>query len=57
MNEYKIVGISKPNKVKLKSLLYKSITELPIRTARKLAEQGVINIKNTDVLYQKLQLY
>lgn len=51
MNDYKIVGLSKPNKVKLSSKLKDKIIEMPLRITRKLHEEGVIRIQNPDTLY------
>lgn len=54
MNVFKIIGESKPNKIKLVSEINHSITELPKRVARKLADKGVIQIKNPELLYPNL---
>lgn len=50
MNNYKIVGLSKPNKVKLSSGIKDKIIEMPIRATRKLQEEGAIRILNPDTL-------
>lgn len=51
MNNYRIVGLSKPNKVKLSSRLRATTIELPVRITRKLYEEGAIRIENPDTLY------
>lgn len=54
MNNYKIVGMSRPRKVKLVSSATKKIIELPIRLARRMADQGAIKIENPETLYYRI---
>lgn len=54
MNVFKIIGESKPNKVRLKSISNRSTTELPKRTVRNMFETGIINIANPETLYVQL---
>jgi len=54
MNDYKIVGKSKPNKIRLRSYLQNKIIEIPTKAARRLYEQGLIRILNPDTLYTKI---
>jgi len=54
MNEFKIVGESKPSKVKLKSNTEDGITELSKRSARLMFENGIIKISNPDTLYYRI---
>lgn len=52
MYEFKIVGISKPNKIKLKSNMQSNIIELSKRRVRKMIETGLIKVTNPESLYQ-----
>ncbi len=54
MEVFKIIGESKPNKVKLRSTLNKSTTELSKRVARKLTDIGILKITNPESLYLNL---
>lgn len=54
MNEYKIIGISRPNNVKMVSSFTKKIVELPKRLARRLVDQGMIEIENPERLYTRI---
>ncbi len=54
MAAYKIVGESKPNKIKLLSSINKSIVEMSKRSARKMLENGIIKITNPEQLYLHL---
>ena len=51
MNVFKIIGESKPEKVKLLSYLNKAVTELPKRSVRKMVDNGLIKILNPESLY------
>jgi|GEM_PF-5468913 len=54
MNEHRIVGYSRPNLVRLKSLLRNNTFELPKRTVRRLMDEGIVKIQNPDSLYIKI---
>jgi len=54
MNEYKIIGVTKPNKVQLQSITAGSVTELPQKKARRLLESGSIHVTNPEQLYHQL---
>jgi len=54
MNEFRIVGESKPNKIKLKSVESLKITELPKRSVRRMVDIGVINVTNPEILYHQI---
>lgn len=54
MNEYKIIGFSKPNKVKLFNKLKRGPIELSRQLARRLIERGEIKIENPDSLYHRI---
>ena len=54
MNVFKIVGKSKPDKIKLLSAINKKITEIPRRSVRKMLDSGLIQIENPESLYVRL---
>ena len=54
MDVFKIIGESKPNKIKLASTVNSNIMEISKRAARKLVDNGLIKIANPEILYLQL---
>ena len=54
MDTYKVIGKVKPNKVRLASKIRKSIIELPIRTAKRLADQGFLHVENPETFLTRI---
>ena len=51
MNLFKIIGESKPDRIKLLSPSNKRVSELPKRSLRKMVDDGLIQIVNPESLF------
>ncbi|MDF1695139.1 MAG: hypothetical protein P1U56_04880 [Saprospiraceae bacterium] len=54
MSKFYIIGESKPNKVKLKSTISHSVTELPKSTVRRMIESEIISVSNPELVYHTI---
>ena len=54
MTEFRVLGETKPNMVKIQNSTTRNITQLPYSTVKKMLDAGLIHIQNPELIYPRI---